>query len=190
MGCQRPKGLCRVNAELAPKREWAVLFDLDGTLVESQVLKPLRDAGRWPEVRASFGLSALLPGTLELLGAVSRVAHVGVITMAPRSYAELLLEHHGLTLPVLVAYRDVPRHELKPHPRPILLAAQLLGLHPRRVIYVGDEVRDVVAAHRAGARAIGYGVGDLARNSEAATADAFARDWTEVGAAVKMIMHG
>jgi HAD superfamily hydrolase (TIGR01549 family) len=170
--------------------DWAVLFDLDGTLVESSRLKPLRDARRWPQVYSSLALSELLPGTREMLAATAQFAQIGVITMAPRTYAERLLRHHDLAVPVLVAYHDVSRAELKPHPRPILLAAERLHVPPARVIYVGDEVRDVVAARRAGAHAIAYGDNGLDGDPEAASAAAFARDWSEVSTAVQEIIDG
>lgn len=170
--------------------DWAVLFDLDGTLVQSSRLKPLRDGRRWPEVYASLALSELLAGTREMLAATAQFAQIGVITMAPRTYAERLLRHHDLAVPVLVAYHDVPRAELKPHPRPILLAADRLHLPSARIIYVGDEARDVVAARRAGAHAIAYGDSGLESDPEASSAAAFARDWTEVSAAVQEIVGG
>lgn len=87
--------------------DWAVLFDLDGTLVESSRLKPLRDARRWPQVYGSLALSELQAGTREMLAATAEFAQIGVITMAPRTYAERLLRYHDLAVPVLVAYHDV-----------------------------------------------------------------------------------
>jgi phosphoglycolate phosphatase-like HAD superfamily hydrolase len=57
---------------------------------------------------------------------------------------------------------------------------------PERGIYIGDEVRDIVAAHAAGMHAIAYG-GAVRGDPEAATAAAFATDWTEVADAVRRI---
>jgi phosphoglycolate phosphatase len=48
----------------------------------------------------------------------------------------------------------------KPHPAPLLHAAQLLDIEPQRVVYVGDDLRDVQAGEAAGmatiAAAYGY----------------------------------
>jgi HAD superfamily hydrolase (TIGR01509 family) len=173
----------------APAREWAVLFDLDGTLVQTGELKRFRDARDWRAAYASFALSTLMPGTREMLASTALFAHVGVITMAPRTYAERLLRHHDLAVPVLVAFHDVPRAELKPHPRPILLAAELLRVPPERLIYVGDEARDVMAALAAGAHAIGYGA-DLSTNPAASGAAGYVTDWKGVTDAVHGIVGG
>ncbi|WP_322107078.1 HAD-IA family hydrolase [Paraburkholderia sp. J41] len=48
----------------------------------------------------------------------------------------------------------------KPHPAPLLHAAEVLGVAPQRVVYVGDDLRDVQAGEAAGmatiAAAYGY----------------------------------
>jgi pyrophosphatase PpaX len=53
---------------------------------------------------------------------------------------------------VLVGADDHGEH--KPHPGPILKAMETLGADPRRTAYVGDAPQDVIAARRAGVRAI------------------------------------
>jgi phosphoglycolate phosphatase-like HAD superfamily hydrolase len=42
----------------------------------------------------------------------------------------------------------------KPHPAPLLHAAERLGFAPGDCCYLGDDLRDVQAAHAAGMRAI------------------------------------
>ncbi|TAM05388.1 MAG: HAD family hydrolase [Paraburkholderia sp.] len=53
----------------------------------------------------------------------------------------------------------------KPHPAPLLHAAQALGIHPQRAVYVGDDLRDVQAGVAAGmatiAAAYGYCGNDI-----------------------------
>jgi phosphoglycolate phosphatase len=41
----------------------------------------------------------------------------------------------------------------KPHPAPLLAAAERLALAPAACCYLGDDLRDVQAAHAAGMRA-------------------------------------
>ena len=59
---------------------------------------------------------------------------------------------------VLVAGDSTPHP--KPHPAPLLAASAALGLAPADCVYVGDDERDIQAAHAAGmpgvAAAYGY----------------------------------
>jgi phosphoglycolate phosphatase len=65
-----------------------------------------------------------------------------------------------LTLPILGATGLLPRAACvvcgdtltrsKPHPAPVLLACELLGLSPEHVLMVGDDLRDIQAGQAAG----------------------------------------
>jgi phosphoglycolate phosphatase-like HAD superfamily hydrolase len=126
----------------------AVLLDLDGTLVISEALEPLRRARRWQEVYSQLAKTRLPPGTAEFVTWARRVGSCGVVTTAPRPYAERLLAHHGLALPVLVAFHDVGQR--KPDPAPLLRGAGILEIDPARCVHVGDLPTDDEAAQRAG----------------------------------------
>ncbi|MCF2133120.1 MULTISPECIES: HAD family hydrolase [Mycetohabitans] len=60
----------------------------------------------------------------------------------------------------------------KPHPAPLLLAAQRLGIAPTSMVYVGDDLRDIEAGKAAGmltvAAAYGYCGNDVAPSDWAA----------------------
>jgi len=102
-------------------------------------------------------------GMDEALGAL-RAAGVqtGVATSKRRSSAHDTLELAGLAeaFEVVVTAEDTPTH--KPDPAPLLLAAQRVG-GTGPVVYVGDAVVDIEAAHAAGfaAIAVTWGAGDL-----------------------------
>jgi phosphoglycolate phosphatase len=74
----------------------------------------------------------------------------GVVTNKPGWLAAPLLEALQLTARcrVLIAGDTLP--ERKPHPRPLLVAAEKLGVAPERCAYVGDALRDMQAARAAG----------------------------------------
>ena len=133
--------------------DWAVVFDLDETLVLTGALEPLRRKGRWAEVYSAFSRTELPLGTLEFLKRVSQKAQLGVVTKAPRSYAEKLLAFHRIKVPVIAAYHDVRR--VKPSPEALLLASAKLGIEPSKCIYVGDDANDVQAARSAGFAPVG-----------------------------------
>ncbi len=174
----------------------AILFDLDGTLVDSApdlvgVLNRLlaeddrppmpyaiaRNAvsdGAAGLIRLGFGpglsadrFEALRVRFLELYAedvcANSRVfielndiitspsEHIwGVVTNKPHAFTVPLLTRLGLTdgCGCIVSGDRLPQK--KPHPAPLLLAAEEIGIPPERCVYVGDAPRDIEAGRAAG----------------------------------------
>ena len=57
------------------------------------------------------------------------------------------------TVEILASQDDTARH--KPHPDPLLLAADRLGVEPTDCVYVGDAVVDLQAGQAAGMSTIG-----------------------------------
>jgi HAD superfamily hydrolase (TIGR01549 family) len=126
---------------------WAVLFDLDETLVLTSSLEALRRTRKWAEAYKGFPKTVLPPGTLEFIDKITPKAQLGVVTKAPRAYAEKLLAFHKIKVPVIVAFHDV--RKVKPDPEALLLASQRLAIESANSIYVGDDVSDVQAARAA-----------------------------------------
>ncbi len=85
----------------------------------------------------------------------------GIVTNKHLRFATPLVENLGLRQRAvcLVCGDSTPR--AKPHPDPLLLAAQIAGVQPRDCIYVGDDERDIIAAHAAGMQAIAAAWGYL-----------------------------
>jgi 2-phosphoglycolate phosphatase len=172
-----------------------VLFDLDGTLLDSApdfiaIINTLLSENHLPNVDPStlreqvsegaramlsvgFGkrhpqLEALLSDMLEryhqapcvysqlfdgFYPLFNRIEenHLswGVVTNKPRRFSEQIL--HTLELDqrcsILICPEDVK--ETKPSPEPLLLASKQLELSPRKIIYVGDHIRDIQSAKAA-----------------------------------------
>jgi len=129
-----------------------VMLDLDETLVISRAIEPLRRNRQWKECYAKFASTQLPDGTVEFLRKLQYLAVCGVVTTSPRAYAEKLVAFHKLNIPVLVAYHDVAQR--KPHPQPLLMGAQKLGIPIERCVYIGDNESDVLATKRAGAMSL------------------------------------
>jgi 2-phosphoglycolate phosphatase len=201
----------------------AVLFDLDGTLVDTapdlcaaanamraqHVLEPLPVETLKPA--ASRGTRAMLALALPQLDAEAREAWVepflqayagaiavhsrlfegmhsvldaieadgatwGIVTNKPYYLARALIDTLDLGARCAVLIGGDTLAQRKPDPQPLWFACDQIGLSARSAVYVGDDQRDVQAAHAAGMRCIAaaWGYRDGKDCIEAWQADAIA----------------
>jgi len=100
----------------------------------------------------------LFPGVPELLAELEgRDIPWGIVTNKATRFTDRIVETLGLS-PACVVCGDTTEH-LKPHPAPLLHAAEQLRLPTGACLYLGDDLRDVQAALAAGMRAIAVGWG-------------------------------
>ena len=123
----------------------AVIWDVDGALVESEALRGDRDARRWRKISERFELTSTHP----LLPSISHklTAHgcpQMIVTSAPSKYARELLKYHNFPSMPIIGYHDCP--QTKPHPAPLLLACERLEVPPEKCLYLGNEASDRAAA--------------------------------------------
>jgi 2-phosphoglycolate phosphatase len=141
-------------------------------------LRPFASAGARGLVHAAFGIkpdnaeysalretfleyyaervceqTKLFPGIAELLAQLrSRGIAWGVVTNKATRLTERILNQLKLN-PDCVACGDTTAH-LKPHPASLLHAARQIRVAPQDCLYLGDDLRDMKAAHAAGMRPI------------------------------------
>jgi 2-phosphoglycolate phosphatase len=97
--------------------------------------------------------TTLFPGIAELLDELrARDIRWGVVTNKATRFTDQILLSLQLK-PDCVACGDTTAH-LKPHPASLLHAAEQLNLPPGSCYYLGDDLRDMKAAHAAGMHAI------------------------------------
>ena len=93
----------------------------------------------------------LFPGMAEVLdGLGARGLKSGIVTNKAGWLTEPLLEQMRLRDRFDCVVSGDTTRESKPHPLPLLHAAELAGVAPGESIYVGDAERDVQAARGAG----------------------------------------
>jgi phosphoglycolate phosphatase len=187
----------------------AVLFDLDGTLVDSapdlagagnelrvrrglpelphECYRPLTGTGARGMLAIALGahpdhanfedlkteyldtyarrmtrLTRLFDTMDSVLDALeARDVAWGIVTNKHSRFATALVADLGLAgrCAVLVCGDSAAR--AKPHPDPLWMAADQLGLPPGDCVYVGDDLRDIQAGRAAGMRTIAAGWGYL-----------------------------
>jgi len=175
----------------------AVLFDLDGTLVDTApdmgaalnnllleenleplpltTIRPLVSQGGLVLTRLGFAdtvpeaeieplrlrylqhyhaivadESRLFDGYAEILDELeARSIPWGIVTNKPEWLTHPLLEQLGLAPRTGVVIGGDTLEQRKPHPRPLQVAAERLGVRCNNCIYVGDDERDIVAGKAA-----------------------------------------
>lgn len=91
----------------------------------------------------------------------------GIVTNKPGWLTDPLLVEVGLhTRAKAVVSGDTLPHR-KPHPLPLLHAAEAMGIPPAECVYVGDAERDMQAAQAAGMYAVVAGYGYLGDDDRA-----------------------
>jgi 2-phosphoglycolate phosphatase len=149
-----------------------------------ELLRPAASAGARGMIHVAFGLtpedpgyealrieflanyaanlaekSSLFPGITDLLDSLTQLGlGWGIVTNKAERFTNPLVPQIGLQHAGCVVSGDTTAHA-KPHPAPLLEAAQRLGLAPQQCWYVGDDLRDIEAGRAAGMVTIACGWG-------------------------------
>ena len=78
----------------------------------------------------------------------------GIVTNKPHRYTVPLMEKLGYAKRAACLVSGDTCKYSKPHPMPLLHAAELVGATPENCLYLGDDLRDMEAAHAAGMKGI------------------------------------
>ena len=97
----------------------------------------------------------LQPGARQVLRTLERRFTLALVSSGSRTRVRRQLREQEVAamFRTKVCSEDAPRR--KPHPAPLRMALDHLGIVPEVCVYVGDAPEDIEMAHRAGVRAIG-----------------------------------
>jgi phosphoglycolate phosphatase len=83
----------------------------------------------------------------------------GIVTNKSERFTNPLTELMGLRQRAVSTVSGDTTPYSKPHPEPILHAARLANIDPSKSVYVGDDIRDIVAGKAAGMKTIAAAYG-------------------------------
>ncbi len=135
---------------------------LDVLGLDSPLMSFTNQLRRWRGLRA-VGHFRIVEGAEEMLAALNGRYRLGIVTTRGAAEAEAFVDQYHLHGVFEVVVTRESTWRLKPHPAPVLHAAQLLGVPAERCVMVGDTTVDCKSARRAGAWAVavlcGFGEG-------------------------------
>jgi HAD superfamily hydrolase (TIGR01509 family) len=138
----------------------ALIIDLDQTIINSQIAAPSRKARDWNTVYRMIPQLEPYPGIQKLLSNLYiKGIPIGIVTSSPSSYCHKVISHYQWKISATVCYHDTKKH--KPHPEPILMVLEKLGVAADQAIAVGDAAADILAARGAGVFSVGATWGTL-----------------------------
>jgi HAD superfamily hydrolase (TIGR01509 family) len=137
-----------------------VIFDLDLTLVDTQLAQPFRDKRDWANVYKL--IPTMLPyndidNLIQFLN--QNNIPIAIVTKSPKPYCEKIIQQWNWKIDAMVCYHDV--RQRKPHPESILKAIQLLNVNACDAVSIGDVGDDITASKSAGVFSIGASWGCL-----------------------------
>ena len=83
----------------------------------------------------------------------------GIVTNKSERFTNPLTELMGLRQRAVSTVSGDTTPYSKPHPEPILHAARIANIDPTKSLYVGDDIRDVIAGKAAGMRTVAAAYG-------------------------------
>lgn len=106
--------------------------------------------------------TVLFPGMAELVDRLEQRRILwGIVTNKAERFAKPLLQQLGYaTRAACIIGGDTTAH-MKPHPAPLLAAAETMRVAPQSCIYIGDDERDIRAGRAAGMRTVAVRFGYL-----------------------------
>jgi phosphoglycolate phosphatase len=102
---------------------------------------------------------ALYPGVATTLAWLAERLPLALITNKHSRFTLPLLQRLGIAQHFKVVVSGDTTSEIKPHPLPLLYAAQVVGIAPEHWLMVGDSRNDLLAARAAGMGAVGLTYG-------------------------------
>ena len=146
------RGLLKAGFDITPEdEEYGVLREKFLDFYEKELCVETRIFDGVPELIARLG---------------ARRVPWGIVTNKGKRFTKPLLRLLAVDHLAACAVSGDSTPHTKPHPAPLLLAAELIAIPPPECLYVGDDLRDAQAAQAAGMRFAAAGWGYLGEGGD------------------------
>jgi phosphoglycolate phosphatase len=134
--------------------------------------------------------TTLFPGISSLLATLRDNGYRwGIVTNKVEYLALPLVRHLGLENDCAITVGGDTTANRKPHPAPLLYAADKTGFAPGQCLYIGDDERDIQAGKAAGMKTIAAAYGYCGHGgAEQWNADALASSPADVWPAIRQLL--
>jgi phosphoglycolate phosphatase len=97
----------------------------------------------------------MIDGVAAMLDALAAHYPLALVSSRDRRGVEAFLDQFNLRPYFKLVVSALSAARIKPHPAPVLYAAEQLGLPPPQCLMIGDTTVDMHAGRRAGAQTVG-----------------------------------
>ena len=126
----------------------AIIYDLDQTIIDSQIAEQERRARNWNLVYQKIKNFQIYEGFKEVFEKIRLDGiKVGIVTNSPETYAIKVIDQFGIPCDCLIDFFSVSKR--KPNPEPFLKAIELLDVLATDSISFGDRQIDIQASNAA-----------------------------------------
>ncbi len=171
---------CAVLLAETPANNIVIMADRLGL---DEIAAPLLDQRRRRKAARGKGDHVVINGVLQALDQVQQECPIALITAREEHSTRAIIEHLDLDTYFQVVATSRTCRRSKPHPAPLLWAAEQVQVEPSACVMVGDTTVDIRTGVAAGAQTIGVlcGFGER-RELEHAGADLILDTTADVGA--------
>ena len=129
------------------------IFDLDMTLVNSEVAAGARKRRAWGEVYSLIPQFRLYDGVTSVMEHIRKNGiRTCIVSTSPHSYVQRVVDHFNLPIDYIVGFHDAAA--IKPSPAPMNEALRLLGCDACEAVSFGDRAIDILSSNAAGIKSV------------------------------------
>lgn len=130
-----------------------IIFDLDNTLINSDIAANFRNNGNWRKVYNLIPEFIIDNNIIKILQYLKKEnIETTIVTSSPRNYCEKIVKYFNIPIEQMICYHDTLKH--KPDPEPVFKALDCMN-KSKLIFSLGDDIKDIIASNSANIISVG-----------------------------------